>query len=422
MKIKHINPARGLGHEEQIHEAVLRLFCDPLPKECLCLAQLSSSEWPRLLTWLDVSGLALYFIDRLTELGFLQVLPPEVYSRLQCNLADNALRMTSMMAEQTAIQEEFKSAAIRYAVLKGFSLWPISVPRPELRSQLDLDFLVLEQCAPEARRILEARGYYLHAISGNSWEFKKNAVRKASLENLYKDIPHRSVELHLESAFARQNSRLARAERRSIGGVSTPVLSPVDLFLDQALHVYKHVCSEFSRAAHLIEFWRHVMARRDDRAFWTEVRAQVEVDRRAAIGLGVVTLIMTRVMGSFAPEELAGWTVAVLPPSARLWVEIYGCRSALSGFPGTKLHLLLQRELASSGIPAKRSLRRVLLPLRLPPAIARGAANESYSARLQRYWLQIFFVLFRLRFHTVEGVRYLVESLRWKQYTKGVAS
>ena len=57
-----------------------------------------------------------------------------------------------------------------------------------------------------------------------------------------------------------------------------PVLSPVDLFLGQGLHAYKHVCSEFSRVAHLLEFRRHVLARRDDHDLLE--RASIDSRRR----------------------------------------------------------------------------------------------------------------------------------------------
>jgi hypothetical protein len=35
--------------------------------------------------------------------------------------------------------------------------------------------------------------------------------------------------------------------------------------------------------------------------------------------------------------------------------------------------------------------------------------------RARRYARQIRFVWFRLRFHTVEGIRYLRESARWRR-------
>jgi Uncharacterised nucleotidyltransferase len=296
------------------------------------------------------------------------------------------------------------------------------VPRPELRSQLDLDFLVAEESAREARRILENRGYHLRAISGRSWEFKNDEMPGRSLKDLYKDVPYRSVELHIEAIGNRASSLLARAEMRDFRDISGPVLSSADLFLGQGMHAFKHVCSEFSRTAHLIEFRRHVIARGDVPAFWSELRARAEEGPRAAVALGVITLLIAQVMGDFAPASLTSWTVDRLPACAQLWVQIYGKRTVFASFPGTKLYLLLQRELATSGLPTKRSLRQALLPLSLPPLIVHAKPNETLSMRLRRYRSQLHFILFRLRFHTVEGFRYLRESLRWQQRMNGVTS
>ena len=290
------------------------------------------------------------------------------------------------------------------------------MPKPELRSQLDLDFLISARSAPEARRILEARGFCLKAISGRSWEFKSGVPGKGSLKNLYKLTLHRCVELHLEADDLGQTSLLARPEKHYFHGVCMPVLQPVDLFLGQGLHLYKHVCGECWRAAHLIEFRRHILARYHDTAFWQELRKLAEGNLRASVGLGVVVLLIAHTMGDFAPEELICWTVDRLPVRISLWVERYGRRSVFAGHPGDKLYLLLQQELERVGLTAKRSLRQALLPSRLPSAIALGPANETLLVRFARHRRQASFTLFRLRFHLVEGLRYLWESTRWQQY------
>jgi hypothetical protein len=205
--------ARPLREEQLTREAVLLSFCEPPPQQCLRLQRLSGRQWQKLLIWLDISGLALYFLDRLIELGQLEILPASVAERLQQNLLDNTERMLDMGAESSAIQREFQSAELTYALLKGSSLWPSSVPRQELRSQLDLDFLISEASAPTARRILESKGYHLHALSGRTWEFKKGPIPRASLKNLYKVVPHRCVELHLEPNVSERPSLIFSSAR-----------------------------------------------------------------------------------------------------------------------------------------------------------------------------------------------------------------
>lgn len=405
-----------LNSEQLIREAVLLSFCDPLPQCFSRLSNLPEKDWCKLLNWLDISGLALYFLDRMTELQLCNLLPCEVISRLQQNLRDNIDRTHGMVAESVAIQQEFQKACLSYATLKGLSLFPSSTPKPELRHQFDLDFLIAERSAPEARRVLERRGYRLYAISGRSWEFKINETPGISLKDLYKDLPGRAVELHVEIDTPGRALLLERVERREFRGMSMPVLSPIDLFLGQGLHAYKHVCSEFSRTAHLLEFRRHVLARRDDDAFWDDLRSVAGENPRSALGLGVVTLLIARVMGNFAPEGLTRWTVDRLPPAATMWVEKYGRRAVFEKFPGSKLYLLLQRELESAGVPAKRSLRQVLFPSRLPPVLIRAPRNERLTVRIRRYRMQLRFIFSRLRFHIVEGICYVFESYRWRQH------
>ena len=138
------------------------------------------------------------------------------------------------------------------------------------------------------------------------------------------------------------------------------------------------------------------------------------------MALGFVTALITHVMGGFAPQALTCWTVDRLPPAARLWIDLYGDATVLASFPGSKLHLLLQKEMKAAGVPAKRSLRQALLPSRWPPAIELGTPDERLAVRIRRYRRQLQFILFRLRFHTCEGLRYLWESIRWRQHRKRI--
>jgi hypothetical protein len=398
-----------------IREAVLLSFCDPLPPQCSRLEKLSLKQWQRLLRWLDFSGLALYFFGRLVELRREDLLPPSVFERLQQNLKENTGRTDGLVAESISIQQEFQCADLRYANLKGLSLWPSSVPKPELRSQFDLDFLVAEEEALAAQRLLECRGYRLYAMSGRSWEFKRNERPGVSLKDLYKDLQSWRVELHIEPKESQGHSPLDRLEWRALYGFNMPVLSPVDLFMGQALHACKHICGEFMRAAHLEEFRRHVIFRREDERFWNDLYQSASGNQRATLALGVVTQLVTCVMGEFAPGALTNWTVSRLPPSIHLWIQKYGRRIVLGSFPGSKLYLFLQRELEDAGIPARRPVRQSLLPSRLPPLVIRARPNEPPSIRVRRYCMQLDFIFQRLRFHLVEGTRYAWELHRWRR-------
>jgi len=394
---------------------VLHIFCEPLPGKPAGLPQISLAEWVPLLRWLDTSGLALYFLDRVTELELCGHLPQQVLARLRQSLMENSARTDAMIAEAVTIQRSFQSACLSYAMLKGFSLWPVSVPKLELRSQLDLDFLVATPSAAAARRILEWRGYHLRAVSGSSWEFHANQTGDMSLKDIYKATHRRRVELHLEPAGLSRDAMLERVQWCCFRGEPMPVLEPADLFLGQGLHLFKHVCSSFTRTAHILEFRRNVLARHHDDAFWRRVQGLAERNPKAHVALGVVTLLISNAMGRFAPEALTSWTVDRLPEAIRLWVSQYGPDAIYGDFPGSKLYLLLQQELEGAEKLPQQTVRRALLPLFFPKAISQRAPNEDWRARTKRYRKQLGFGWFRLRFHVVEGLRYVRESLRWRR-------
>jgi len=410
---------RHLNRTLLVREAVLLAFCDPLPSDCERLLGLSPKEWHSLLRWLDTAGLALYFLDRLEELGLIESVPPQVLARLRQNLADNTERIGSLITESATIQHRFQSAGLSYCVVKGFSLWPLSVPKIELRSQLDLDFLVSEESSTEAQRILEELGFRVIRIIGRTMELRAGEERTSNPGDLYRAGLSRTVELHTEQVRPGRPSRLAHARNLSFHGISMPVLRPTDLFLGQGMHLYKNLlCSQFSRVAHLMEFRHHVIARRGDEGFWKELEQQVREDRAACVGLGAATLLIARVMGPFAPEAFTRWTVDQLPATAGLWADLFAHRTVLASFPGSKLYTLLQKELQTTTASSTLLSWPALLPRRIPPIVTHGSAGETLVARMGRYRRQFQYILFRARFHLREGIPSISASISFGRQKK----
>lgn len=404
-------PVLPLRRHEQARAAVVALFRERTPGGTEALQALSPREWKSLLHWLDTSGLALYFFDRLQERGLLGLLPLPITRRLECNLLDNTQRTACLLEECCAIQQQFATAGVCYSVLKGISLWPYSVPRLELRSQLDLDFLIDAKHEGRAKAVLEARGYRLQAISGRSREFKTPYTGSLSLADLYRPSAQRTVELHLEE---QGSGLLDRCEHHSLREVSMPVLSAADLFLDQTLHLYKHLSRDQMRTSHMIELYRHLMARTDDHAFWIQVENLCAGSPTMAPCVGVALDFVSQQMDpSCVPAAVRRWTIDRVPLPARLWVRRYGPRVTVASFPGTKLHLLLQEAMAHEGVLLGRSIGSSLLPRHLPPPIAISPTGETASQALRRELRQVRFVLIRLRFHVREGLRYLRERRCW---------
>jgi len=407
---------------QRLRETVVAFVCDldgPAIEE---LRSFTKDDWQRNFLWLDASGLALYFVDRLDKHGWWDAIPFSILKRLQQNLVDNRERTASLFAEMAEINSRFQKSGVTFANLKGLSLTPESVPDPTLRCQLDLDFLVATAQASIARQVLTDMGYCLSAANRGTWEFKAGSSEVAAIKDLYKVKPQRSVELHLVDTAgdalplrtSTWSGQLQRAVARPVLGVPMPTLSPADQFLNQALHLFGHIRGEFTRTSWGLEFARHLRSRGNDAAFWREVEELAAEVPEATTALGVPILLVEQVFGPAAPDALRRWTVDQLPAPVARWARMYGRRVMMADFPGNKLYLLLENELGPRRSDARQAALKRLLPFRLPPMITRGEAGEQLSTRLRRYVAQTRFVLFRLRFHVVQGARYCLEFLRWR--------
>jgi len=404
---------RDLTSDQRIREATFQCFSDSYSHSPA--HTLTANEWKKLLQWLDVSGLALYFLDRITQIGQRDSLPAAVVNRLERNQIENCQRTQGLIEEAVRLHQGFQSAGLSYAVMKGISLYPVSVPRPELRHQFDLDFLIAENDAPAARSVLERHGYTLFAISGRSLEFKKGQTPHVAAKDLYRDLPYRGVELHLEVNSSGMPLRLHRAVLREICGIMMPVLSPVDLFLGQAMHALKDISGPFLRASHLLEFYRHVLARRDDIRFWEELRQRACEDKRTRLAIGVATYLITSVLGDFAPQALTSWTMDELPPPIKLWLDLYGRAAIFQVPPGSKRYLRLREELEIASGGGRGSQKLSVLSFGMPKAVIQATPGETFSTRVARYGVQTRFLASRVCFHLIEGSRFVLESRRWNR-------
>ena len=193
-------------------------------------------------------------------------------------------------------------------------------------------------------------------------------------------------------------------------------LSDGDQFVGQAMHIFKHLSSAHTRIAWLLEYARHLSVRHNDVSFWQEVRERSQTHRHGFIAIGLASLLSFRVFGVKSPAQLDDWTLDRLPAPVRLWVDLYGREALLADFPGTKLYLLLRDQLAHADGSWHREKRSSLLPVHPPPRIIRASRDDSLGKRLRGNVDQCRFILLRLRFHVTQGLRYLVEALRWKRH------
>src|SRR5271167_245768 len=284
-------------------------------------------DWRRSLHWLDASGLALYFLDRVKSYGLEESVPLEAIARLETRLADNKQRTAGLFDEFRRINQAFQDAGLGYVNLKGFTLVPDYCPDPSLRCQFDLDFLVSSADGHRCREILEAFGYAITGRNDNVLEFKAGSTQVPSIHNLYKTRPQRSLEVHFvcttRNGFGLEEGPLARSRNHAWSGAVFPRLSDTDMFLAQARHLFRHVRSEWTRISWLLEFKTFVVSRRADADFWHQVHSQATATMNGTLSIGVGIRLATEAFGDFAPGALIEWSVDTIPTPVRLWLECY---------------------------------------------------------------------------------------------------
>jgi hypothetical protein len=394
----------------RLKRAVLASFTCAAPEVEARFAGFELADWEGILYWLDISGLALYLLHRLTELGLERCLPDPILGRFKRNLIENRARTDALFHEAAAISSAMMRRGISFALLKGITLTPDSVPDCALRWQIDLDLLVASCDATAARHVLMIFGYALHAVCGNSMEFTAGQSSAPDIGKIYRVHSQRSLELHMLS----KTDRLSRAAIRDFGGAGIPTLAPADILVQQSAHLFKHLCGEHTRVSWVLEFWRHVEARRGDANFWRAVEHIAASEPQGELALGAALLLTSLTFGAIAEEAWVKAAIDRLPQNVRLWVETYGLRVLLADSPGNKLYLILRQELRSE-TQNRPTIRRLVFPTRLPPAITRGEPGERIAERFVRYRTEAGFFLARLQFHVVEGLRYAIELSRWQR-------
>jgi hypothetical protein len=397
-------------------EAIVDTFRDSPERSNQRLSAFRPKDWADTEFWLDASGLALYFFDRVRSIGIEEAIDPTILEKLEQKLANNRARRDDMFEEFAGLNRMFREAGVHYANLKGFTLSPDSCHNPDLRFQIDFDFLIDPKQRDICLSLLESRGYQRTVATRLTWEFKAGNPPSVSMKNHYMASPHRSLELHFTADETDAVDVLRDPRLDRLGSwCGFPALSSPDQMIAQALHILAHLRSPATRLSWLLEFRNHVIVHKNDKAFWQELRALADPQPHAATALGLSVLLATDFFGSFSPPELNAWTLDQLAPRVKLWAEHYGRRVVCADSPGTKLYLLLDSELSPGKHPARKTLRQRLIPLQRAPRVMRPQKHDSLRTRIYQEMIQLRYILFRIRFHVTQGLRYAIESGRWKR-------
>lgn len=403
--------SRAFARRQQLKQAVLEVFANSGPRATAPFAAFSEGDWQGVLWWLDISGMALYFLDRARRLGVDSALPERVVAQLDLRLQRNRERTRVLLKDARMLAGWFDAASVDYAVLKGISLTPDSVPESSLRWQADLDFLVRRKDAHLARHYINRLGYRLRADTGKTLEFIWGSAGIADVAEMYCAGSPRAFELHIAED---DSDVLARRRTRCIEGIELSTLSPADILVQQAVHLLKHLCGEHTRVSWALELRRHVEARHGDAVYWDEVERIAAQERNGELAMGMALWLAGELFGPLRTDLREKWRAELLPVRARIWLERYARNVLMSDSTGSKYYALL-RDAIPGQMHNSKSMRKLLFPSRLPLRITTPAPRESMAGRAKRWMREARHFFTRLRFHAIEGLRFGIEALRWKK-------
>jgi hypothetical protein len=389
----------------------------------------SDRQWKRTQQWLDDAGLAFYFLQKLKTANVIDAVPAWVLSRLEQNFAANQRRVAEMSRRFAFINRQFDDAGVRYAVLKGFSLVPQFCPDATLRYQGDLDYIVDEDSLALAKQVmLEAQYRAKPSPSAHESIFVPPNVGKPSRngEQYAATAPyavelHRDVwdsDLHRLPAMQRMFST-ERATPHKWNGQSFPALTDEDAFLLQVLHTCRHLFSYWIRMSSLLEIGYFLAGRGSDIGLWNGVDERIGANATLRELAVVTTELAVKVFAAPTPPLVRTWGRHIRP-ATRVWIENYARRCAFSElpvyqftlFPRSKLILFLHQQY--EGISAERDVvRQQLMGTSRLSRIASSLRTKP-SLLLNPSWWKRQLLVRRIIFHTMAGLRYVLEIPRWR--------
>jgi hypothetical protein len=395
-----------------LKEAIVASFAlDPDPAQ-MRLAGFDESDWHSVLWWLDIGGMATCFYLRACEIGVDRFLPPGVEADLALRLSNNRIRTKAILDEARALATWFQTGNIPHALSKGVTLDSVEASAPGI--QADLDFLIAERSVGLAIHYVHRLGYRLQTQSANTLEFRAGAITVPSFANIYSVNTRRALVLHLAREGSGECQMLARRVMCEFGGPRFYALSPADILVEQARHLFKQLCGEYVRLYCLLEFWRHVTARRRDTGFWHRVGSCAAEFAHGDLAMGMAYWLAEDLFGRPTVEIPLQWRADALPVRVRLWLERYARSVLLSDTMGNRLYALLRMELLGNA-RHHRTTCQILLPRVSPATLLETQPNQSRSPIWVRYYIESRLVLRRLCFQLREGLRFAVEASRWSR-------
>jgi len=395
------------------------------------LRNLSHREWSRVLQWLDDSGLAFYFLQKLKDVGATDSLPTEILSQLERDFASNHLRVKNLWQRFAELNKQFDKLNVRYCVVKGFSLVPDFCPSAGLRYQADLDYLIEDASLPAARRVLFDAGYVSKpSASSNEHIFvspASPAIQTSRHSDKYLPVGSHAIELHTNMWDSRLHGVFLSVDLFSLktsivrhgNDLTFPGLAEEDAFLLQVIHACHHLFTLWIRTSCFFEIAYFLNRRSGDNDFWNRVEQRIGQSAVLREFVVIVSELAAQLFAAPLPLLVQAWSVD-LRAGVRVWIDHYARPWAFCElpvyeftlFPRSKLALFLRKQYEVTSDIAKFQQGTRRLPASRLVRMAASIRNDP-SLAFNRAWWKRQLLIQRGAFHVLSRVRYLSEIPRW---------
>lgn len=354
-------------------------------------------------------------------------MPAHVLLQVEEKLRNNAERWTRLKQTYREIASALEENGIEFAVLKGFSQWPLFVADPRHRTQYDIDLLLQDRDVAGAAAVAQRLGFEPALPKGRrpTTDHFPTLIRKTGWnwrgDYFDLDIPF-SLELHFrcwdrESAgFGPQKLEQSfwhRRSRRECEDLSFYGLDPADSVLYGCLHTLRHVLHGNLRPFHVYELAWFLNRQVNDHQFWAAWREEFtdELRRYQAICFALARHWF------FCPfHPIVEESVSSLPASIEHWLTRYSHSPVAALFKSNKDELWLHWSLLTSPRQRFATLRKRLIPAQLPgpvSAVHLTPQQLTLKIRLHCQWTYLCHLWQRFRHHSASLLPTAVGAALW---------
>lgn len=385
------------------------------------MRKFDAREWQETLWWLSGSGLTHYFLARLHQSGYEDILPSRIIDRLSQDFRANQQRVEVMGKEFNTLNRRFRDAGLEAAAIRGFELAPEYCSNLSLRTWYSHEYFLSAESLRQAIEIVEKSGYpFRRAGSRGELYFAAPEMQlPSSLEDSYTAAFPRMVVLHGQAwdsdgtgiDASAPKGWIERLVTRHSQGLAFPTLADEDLLALTLLDTFARVLDYWCKLSWFFELSNFLQVRRSNVAFWEEFYSRISDRGKLPQIADFLLFLCSNLFGVDLPESV-GSRVSRLNPALVLWVHRYGEEWALSKYPGSKLSLLVQRELIDRPEKWKEIRNRRLFPFLPWRGVLRRNTTVASRAPTSRSISRVFD---RIRFHVPATYSYLRKLPRWKR-------